>query len=398
MHVNTAKEQMVREVKELREKNEWVERILKALRSDTEGKDIIERLRKGDSYKDIAARLRRGALSDILKESPKAERQLSEASMDLKAKAASDGTIGMDLYLKENARWTNVTTDDSLVDHLLGLYFTWFHPIHLIFSETHFMASYRNRSNIYCSPPLVNAICAMACRFFDFEDEYDTTPRLDPMALGEKFMEEARAHITPDIYCKISTLQAFAIMFLVDLSAGKGARASSYLRIAAENLNSRLDSQYYTEAAEIASWGLYVMNMRVVSSSGYDTVSANPNSTWAANVYQVPSLSRMPSSDIFNNVHIEWHDDLWHFTRHTGDIGESPQAKSVMTAAKEHAEFSVIVHDTVTSFYQAQNSGLTARLVLQQYKRYLTWREELSAKVDNTDGSITPLPHVLYLQ
>ena len=267
VHVNTAKEEMVREMKELRERNDWVERILRALRSDTEGQDIINHLRNGESYKNIAGRLRQGTLGEIIKDSPVAERQLSEAFMDLEMNAASDGTLGMDLYLPDDARWTNVTTDDTLLDHLLGLYFTWLHPIHLIFSEVHFMASYRNRSNLYCSSPLVNAICAMACRFFDFGPEYSTTPRIDPAALGEKFMEEARSHITPDIYYKMSTLQTFAIMFLVDLSAGKGSRASSYLRIAADKLNSRIESQNYTETTEIASWGLYVLNMFVTRGS-----------------------------------------------------------------------------------------------------------------------------------
>jgi len=252
---------MVREMKELREKNDWVERILRALRSDTEGQEIVECLRNGESYKSIAGRLRRGHLGSIVKESPMAERQLSEAFMDLEMNAASDGTLGMDLYLSDDTRWTNVTTDDSLVDHLLALYFTWLHPTYLIFSEVHFMASYRNRSNLYCSAPLVNAICAMACRFFDSASEYNTKPRIDPSALGDQFMAEARSHITPDIYYKISTLQAFAIMFLVDLSGGKGSRASSYLRIAADKLNSRLGSQNDTEATEIASWGLYLINM-----------------------------------------------------------------------------------------------------------------------------------------
>lgn len=250
-------------MKELREKNDWVERILRALRSDTEGQDIIQRLRDGESYKNIAGRLRRGALENLIKGSPVAERQLSEALMDLEMNAASDGTLGTEVYLADDARWTSVTTDDGLVDHLLALYFTWLHPIHLIFSEVHFMASYRNRSNLYCSPSMVNAICAMGCRFFDFAPEYDTKPRIDPKDLGDKFMEEARSQIKPDSYYKMSTLQAFAIMFLVDLSAGKGSRASSYLRIAAEKLNSRIDSQYSTESAEIASWGLYVISMYV---------------------------------------------------------------------------------------------------------------------------------------
>ena len=261
VHVNTAKEEMVREIRGLQEKNDWVERILRALRADVEGKEIIECLRNGESYKSIAGRLRRGSLGDIAKESPTAERQLSEAFMDLEMNAVSDGTLGLDLYLEDNARWTNVTTDDSLVDHLMALYFTWLHPCHVIFSEVHFMASYRNRSNLYCSTSLVNAVCAMACRFFEFAPDYQRNPAIDAEQLGDRFMEEARSHIKPDMYYKMTTLQTFAIMFLVELSSGKGSRAAAYIRIAADKLNGRLDSQNLTEASEICSWGLYVLNM-----------------------------------------------------------------------------------------------------------------------------------------
>lgn len=263
--MNTAKEEMVREIADLREKNDWVERILRALRSDEAGKDIIDRLRRGESYQSIAGKLRQGSLADILDESPTAERQLSEAFMDFEMNAASDGSLGADLYLEDGNRWTNVTTDDTLVDHLLALYFTWLHPVHMVFSEVHFMASYRNRSNVYCSSPMVNAICAMACRFFDFAAHHDTETPIDPETLGDRFMDEARSQITPEVYQKLTTLQTFAVMFLVDLSAGKGSRASSYIRLAADKLNSRLDSQYSTEASEMASWGLYALNVYVTS-------------------------------------------------------------------------------------------------------------------------------------
>lgn len=261
MHVNTAKEEMVREIKDLREKNNWVERILSALRSDEEGKDIIDRLRSGESYQSIAGRLEKGTIADIVKGSSIAERQLSEAFMDFQMNSASDGTLGAHLYLEDGVRWTNVTTDDTLIDHLLALYFTWLHPVHMVFSEVHFMASYKNHSDLYCSQSMVNAICAMACRFFDFSDGYDQGVSVDPGELGDQFMDEARSYITPEIYHRLTTLQTFAIMFLVDLSAGRGLRASSYIRFVADQLNSRLDFQYSTESTELTSWGLYTLNM-----------------------------------------------------------------------------------------------------------------------------------------
>lgn len=263
IHVNTAKEEMVKEMRGLQERNDWVERILRALQSDSEGHGIIDALRKGESYKSIATRLKRGPLSDIAKESPTAERQLSEAFMDIEMNSSSDGTLGIELYLEEGRRWTYVTTDNGLVDHLLALYFTWLHPVHLILSEVHFMASYKNRSNLYCSLSLVNAICAMGCRFYESSPHPELDPSIDAKILGERFLAEARSHITADICNKMTTLQTFAIMFLMELSGGKGSRAASYLRLAADHLNKRLNDQHYTESTEIASWGLYTLNVYV---------------------------------------------------------------------------------------------------------------------------------------
>ncbi|KAI9879267.1 MAG: hypothetical protein M1830_009068 [Pleopsidium flavum] len=380
VHVNTAKEEMVREIRDLREKNDWVERILRALRSDKASKEVIDCLRQGESYQSIAEGLRQGILADVLSGSPTAGRQLSEAFVDFEMNAASDQSLGAGMYLKDGTRWTNVTTDDTLVDHLLALYFTWLHPVHMVFSEVHFMASYTNRSNIYCSMPMVNAVCAMACRFFDHAPEYDTETPIDPQILGNRFMAEARSHITPDIYHKLTTLQTLAVMFLVDLSAGNGSRASSYIRLAADQLNARLDSQYSTEASEMASWGLYALNV-----------------IWAAHTYQVPSIDRLSSSDVFQNVHMEWHDDLQHFYQHTGNFSPSVQPNSAMSTAKEHAKFCRILHDTTSIFYDGHGMKISPGVVLHQYTRYLTWKEELPLNLALADGNSQPLPHVLSL-
>jgi hypothetical protein len=60
-------------------------------------------------------------------------------------------------------QWTSVTSDPALLDHLFQLYFSWVHPVHTLFSEGHFVDSYRRQSNQYCSSILVNSMCAMAC-------------------------------------------------------------------------------------------------------------------------------------------------------------------------------------------------------------------------------------------
>lgn len=106
----------------------------------------------------------------------------------------------------------------------------------------------------------------------------------------------------------------------------------------------------------------------------------------------------MPSSDVFHNVHMEWHDDLWHFYKHTGNFSPPGQPNSAMSTAKEHAKLCMIVHDTANSFYDGPGMKLSAGVIMHQYKRYLTWKEELPPNMALADEKSQPLPHVLSLQ
>ncbi len=250
---------MVREIKDLKEKNTWIEQILAALVSNGHGSEVANRLRSGESYRTIAHSL--GADADIPDLSPNSEQRLSEALMDYDMD--SSGERDSETGLIHGRDWTGVTSNESLVDHLVALYFTWVHPVHMVFSENHFIASYGTKSNLYCSAALVNAICAMGCHVYDPAGDEGTELEMDPKVLGEKFMDEARSLIRPEIHHRMSTIQTFAIMFMVDLASGKGSRASTYIRLAAENLNTRMEAQYSTEAMEISKWGIYALNVCV---------------------------------------------------------------------------------------------------------------------------------------
>jgi hypothetical protein len=100
-----------------------------------------------------------------------------------------------------------------------------------LFSEKLFAQSYKTKNVQHCSALLVNAMCALACHFHtpseDHDEEYDQ--------LGVRFAEAFRADFdTADN--SITTIQAIAVMFLVDLAGGFGLRASSYLRLASEKI------------------------------------------------------------------------------------------------------------------------------------------------------------------
>jgi hypothetical protein len=55
--------------------------------------------------------------------------------------------------------------------------------------------------------------------------------------LGTEFSDAVRSDINADDK-SITTIQAFAVMFLVDCARANGLRASSYLRVASSSLSS----------------------------------------------------------------------------------------------------------------------------------------------------------------
>lgn len=259
MHTKVHKEEMIREIKALREKNNWVERILSAIRNDGEGAAIIERLRKGESYEAISKSLNRPPLAEFAQLSPKSQTQLTKAIAEYAMDLEGERNAG---NLMPGTSWTNVTDNNDLIDNLMALYFAWVHPVYMLLSETHFMASYKNNSDLYCTSALVNAICAMGCRLLSVtEDEPGDWPTIDTETLGQKFQREALERLPQDSQPKVTTIQSYALLFLVDLGSGKGSRASHYIRLAGDALNTRLEYHYSTEAMEITRWGIYSLNV-----------------------------------------------------------------------------------------------------------------------------------------
>jgi hypothetical protein len=132
-----------------------------------------------------------------------------------------------------NFKWTVVTADTAVLDHLFQLYFSWVHPVHTLFSEGHFVDSYKRQSDNFCSSVLVNAICAMACHLHSVADGDE----VDFEQLGGEFRNAVRESINADEKT-ITTIEAFAVMFLVDCAQGNALKASSYLRVAVNALPS----------------------------------------------------------------------------------------------------------------------------------------------------------------
>ena len=73
----------------------------------------------------------------------------------------------------------------------------------------------------------------MACHLHSVAD----LDEVDYEQLGGEFSDAVRSSIDPADK-SITTVQAFAVMFLIDCTRGKGLRASSYLSAATSSLSS----------------------------------------------------------------------------------------------------------------------------------------------------------------
>lgn len=252
VHIKHAKEELVKQIKELKAKDHLTEQILQALSTDEEVHEILERLKNGETYESIVEWLGRSPIEDLEALSPRtSHHSIFEAS---------DHEMG---GISTAFRWTSVTADSAILDHLFQLYFAWVHPVHTLFSEGHFVDSYKRQSESYCSPVLVNALCAMACHLHSVAE----ADELDFERLGDEFSDAVRQSIDPEDR-SVTSIQAFAVMFLVDCSRGKALRASSYLKVASNSLSnsSCQEIDCFAEVWKNTVRGIQNLNMLVSSS------------------------------------------------------------------------------------------------------------------------------------
>lgn len=282
MNTKAAKHQMMSEIKRLQMenkdlvqrhlaldmKNELLESVVRALENGDQTEEIIHHLKRGKSLRSIAEQLRRPATTDLRNISPESEQQLNRAIYQYRQQLVES---------QDPCFWTNVSNDPVLIEHLVTLYFTWIHPLHVLLDEEEFISSFRRCEDVYCSSSLVNAMCAMACHVLRSEWRGDDGADSGIDHLQAKFMDEVE-HLQRRIETsKLITIQTWAIvskgdaqqvptlltafhqMSLVELGLGSGLMASAHLREAAELLMARSENEQADTSAEVASWGILTL-------------------------------------------------------------------------------------------------------------------------------------------
>ena len=250
----------MKQIKELRAKDHLTEQILQALSTDEKVPEILERLKNGEAYESIVEWLGRFPVEDYETLSPKGS-QISTFEPEDHDMA---GVVSTN-------KWTTVTSDPAVLDHLFQLYFAWVHPVHTLFSEGRFVDCYKRRSDDFCSSVLVNAICAMACHLHSGGDSDEA----DFEHLAGEFGDAVRMEINPNDR-SITTIQSFAVLFLVDCARSNALRAASYLKVATNSLPevAYQDWEGFQEVWKNTIRGVRNLNMSVEAFPKFSTTNA----------------------------------------------------------------------------------------------------------------------------
>ncbi|KFY22914.1 hypothetical protein V493_06239 [Pseudogymnoascus sp. VKM F-4281 (FW-2241)] len=366
VHIKHAKEELIKQIRELRAKNRLSERILKTLQSSEKAPGILRALNNGESIESIAESLGR----------PATEEQDGFSPVGSPSSVVGGSEYELGAQIMTEFSWTTVTHDSATLDHLFQLYFAWVHPISTLFSEGHFVDSYKRQSQRHCSSPLVNAMCALACHFHTQSEDSE----LDSDQLGAQFSEAFLASFEPDDK-SITTIQAAAVMFLVELGKGFGLRASSYLRLSSEGVV-ELSASSNDELPCVLKKS--IQGIRCL------------NVEWAQVTFQPPSILRFCDVENTHDKEASLDESAWYFYRYEDD--QCPAWPSLLaTTNREKIKLISIINSVSMMICSPLSHTITARQVLEQYGRFAAWRVALPPILGDAETSTQALPHVLSL-
>lgn len=171
-------------------------------------------------------------------------------------------------------RWTQVTEDSSLIDHLITMYFTWHYPFFTILAKDLFYRDYtRGIPSAYCSPLLVNSMLAVGCHFTSRQGAF--AEPTNAATAGDHFFKEAkRLFLENDEHgsARLCTVQAFALMSVHEAGCGREGMGWVYsglsfrmafdigLNVDAANLDAHNLSDEEMDARRITFWGCYLID------------------------------------------------------------------------------------------------------------------------------------------
>ncbi|KAF7959677.1 hypothetical protein EAE96_001291 [Botrytis aclada] len=367
-HTKIVKEKLVESLKESHAINRMAERVFESLAVADDEREILDRIRNRDSIQDIAQWL--GTTVDV-------KEQLSTLQI-------IDNEV--DDLETSSFQWTTVTADKDVLHHLFSLYFTWVHPSHSLFNEQHFVHSMQNNSNEFCSPLLFNAICTMACYLHTILE----SDKINYKELGQKFADVVKHNIDAEDM-SLMTIQAFAILFLIDCAQGYGMHASAYLEVASSSL---INLEHIGLGSEV---------YRQVWRDTVDGIN-NLNIEWAQVTFRMPAalIVEVPATKSMEEIQkneVEIDNMMWGMYKYPKDDDTVTNCHCLIaTTNREKMNLMAIIRTTNILMYNTDSSRIAASDILHLYGKLVTWRKFLPSIISKTDNKDTQiLPHVLSL-
>ncbi|KAH7186819.1 hypothetical protein DER44DRAFT_845204 [Fusarium oxysporum] len=219
----------------------------------------------------------------------------------------AENSVFVDLlgYTLPLSRWTTVSNDDTLLSHLLLLFWAWDTIGNRVIDRTMFEEDLKTlnpntpsqpNERRFCSPFFVNALLAVSCVYTTNQATFLLSN--DPNTRGQAFAREA-ARLLPseDTSPSLAVAQGLRLMNTYEAALGNGETALSYhSRMQARYLALRLDDVRRSTDAAIAgarqrreahalswiSWGFYVWDWKLMHGLCRRLVIKKPNrsKTW----------------------------------------------------------------------------------------------------------------------
>ncbi|KAH7025325.1 fungal-specific transcription factor domain-containing protein [Macrophomina phaseolina] len=233
--------------------------------------------------------------------------------------------------------WTRITDDQDWIEHLLSLYFSWQHPFFQSFPEQLFRADMASGRTDYCSPLLVNTLCAAGCRFSNnrraHRDQDDTG------AAGLDFFEMAVKLLNEEQGPTLMTIAALSILCHIESSF---YHVSSQWQYSGRSSLMALDLHLHLHSNEVPK--------------DHQSAEAILNVKACAHVFWGSFIT----------------DQITSFT-----LGRLP----------------LIPVNAITMFF-APSRTITGSLLLEEYNKYTQWSAKLPAAVTSVEKAP---PHVISL-
>ncbi|CAK7202402.1 Nitrogen assimilation transcription factor nit-4 [Sporothrix eucalyptigena] len=312
--------------------------------------------------------------------------------------------------------WTTVTSDTSLIIHLMNMYFNWHYTYFATLSKSLFYRDFLRgrpqvppKRTVYCTSLLVNAMLSLGCHFTGAVGAFAVLG--DSRTKGDHFFAEAKRLIVEnDEYekPKLATVQALALMSVREAGCAREAKGWVYSGMSfrmAQDIGLNFDAgtgsglaagtsesdphhrqmnEGEIDARRITFWGCFLFDK-----------------AWSNYLGRLPQLPKnsysVPKYDVFPDEDAE----LWSPFTDSGFDVSLRQPSRTRAIGLQLSKLCEISSDLLLFFYHPNHIGrsngkaVELKKLSELHRRLEDWRRELPVEFEPKEGQ---LPNVLLTQ